>query len=73
MEGPDGRPTQTMELTQQEVFLLASTLEDGEPGEPGKAGKETRELLREIAAKKGAIEIKRSVFGRNSGRGRAGS
>lgn len=67
VEGPDGRPTKTMDLTQQEVFRLAATLENGEPG------KETRELLREIADKKGAIEIKRSVFGRNSGRGRAGS
>ena len=56
VEGPDGRPTKTMELSDKEIFELASTLGDG-----GVTDK-TKEMLREIAKKKGAVDTNRRLF-----------
>ena len=56
--GPDGRPTKTMELSDNEIFELASTLDDGGITE------KTREMLREFAKKKGAVDTNRRLFGR---------
>ena len=56
--GPDGRPTKTMELSDTEIFELASTLDDGGITE------KTREMLRDIAKKKGAVDTNRRLFGR---------
>ena len=56
--GPDGRPTKTMELSDNEIFELASTLDDGGITE------KTREMLRDIAKKKGAVDTNRRLFGR---------
>ena len=57
VEGPDGKPTKTMELSDAEVFELASTL-DG-----GRITSRTKEILRDIAKKKGAIDTNRRLFG----------
>ena len=57
VEGPDGTLSATMELSDNEVFELASTLEDG------KVTARTKEMLRDIAKIKGAFDTNRRLFG----------